>query len=238
MRQRIKFWISIGAITYFLAVIGYSKRAYCLFGEEIPFLIQLITHAIHEVHELQTIVGNGRETIGLLQEMNRGVKDVLKLAETAHVTLPPQVYADARQIATATQKVASLYGRVSENAPLYTRTQYRSGVEGLFMSEDAFQYTSDLDLKGTQIKRAAVTSSQATATRLSAESLGVILHAVNHQSRLEAKQLEIQSTHRIEEAAKEDSRFESFQETHEAIHKDMNGAEFFPLNSYGSGGVP
>ncbi|MGK5083419.1 hypothetical protein WDW37_08930 [Bdellovibrionota bacterium FG-1] len=226
-------WFSIGAITFLIVSLSVPKRAYCLFGEEIPFLIQIITQAIQQVQELQSIIGTGRETLGVLEEMNRGVRDVLRLADTAHLTLPSQVYSDAAQIDSATRKAGLLYGGLSDHSPLYARTHYQSGVEGLFLSEDAFQYSTQLDRQGNQIKNAAVVSNQATATRLTAETLGVILHAVNHQSRLEAKQLEIQSTRHIEEAAKEDSRLESFEQTHDAIQKDMSDAQFSSLNSYG-----
>ena len=179
------------------------------------------------------MIGTGRETLGVLEEMNRGVKDVLRLADTAHVALPPQVYSDAAQIDSATRKASSLYGGPTDRTPLYARTQYQSGVEGLFLSQDAFQYSNQLDRQGNQIKNAAVVSNQATATRLTAETLGVLLHAVNHQNRLQAKGLEIQSTHHIEEAEKEDSRMESFEQTHDAIQKDMSDAQFSPLNSFG-----
>ena len=102
------------------------------------------------------------------------------------------------------------------------------------MSEDAFQYSSFLDDKGTSVKEAAVVSSQATATRLSAETLGVLVHAVSHENRLQAKQLEIQSTNRIEDSAKEQEKLQSFTDTHDAIERDMRDADFSPLNSFGS----
>ncbi len=233
-RKRMLKWASIGGIVFFSAFLVQTRNAYCLFGEDIPFLIQIITQAIAQVRELQTVIGSTQEAASVLDEMNRGVKDVLRLADTAHVPLPAQVYQNARQIDAATQTAASLYGGVSNQTPAYARTQYQSGVEGLFLSEDAFQYSSFLDDKGSQVKNAAILSNQATATRLSAETLGVLLHAVSHENRLQAKQLEIQSTNRIEESAKEDQKLQSFTDTHDAIQKDMKAADFSPLNSFGS----
>ena len=185
MKKRL-YWFSIGAIVFLVTSLT-PKSAFCTFGEDIPFLIQIIAQAIHQVQELNTIIGNGRETLGVLQEMNRGVKDVLRLADSAHVPLPHQVLSEALEINRATEKAGELYGGLRAQSPLYARTQYRSGVEGLSLSQDAFEYSSKLDRQGNQIKNAAVVSNQATATRLTAETLGVLLHAVNHQSRLEAK---------------------------------------------------
>ena len=233
-KRRFIKWISIAGIVFFSTLLIQTRDGYCLFGEDIPFLIQIITQAIAQVKELQSIIGSAQETASVLEEMNRGVKDVLVLANTAHVPLPPQVYENAKQIDAATQLASSLYGNVSDHAPAYTRTQYQSGVEGLFLSEDALSYSSFLDDQGTSVKNAATAANQATATRLSAETLGVLLHAVSHENRLQAKQLEIQSTNRIEDSAKEQEKLESFTATQDAIEQDMRAADFAPLNSFGS----
>ena len=90
-KKRIAKWISIGGIVFFSGLIVQTRNAYCMFGEDIPFLIQIITQAIAQVRELQSIIGSAQETVSVLEEMNRGVKDVLRLADTAHVPLPPEV---------------------------------------------------------------------------------------------------------------------------------------------------
>ena len=190
--------LQIGVIAFLMAFFAKPKPAYGIFGEDIPFLIQLIAHAIHQISQLQSIIGNGKEMVGLLNEMNDGVKQVLLLGETAHAPLPPQTLSEARQIDGAMRRASAMYGVLPGDSPFYARSQYQSGVEGLHLSQDAFDYATFLDRQGGQVKSAAVGSSMATATRLTAESLGVLLHAVSHQSRLQAKQLEIQSTQNIE----------------------------------------
>ena len=233
IKTNMSRWISIGGILFLSVSLFVVRTGRCMFGEDIPFLIQIITQAIAQVRELQSIIGSAQETVGLLEEMNRGVKDVLQLAGTAHLPLPSQVYENARQIDSATQTAQSLFGGISVHSPDFFKTQYQSGVEGLYLSQDAFQYSGFLDRQGTRVKESAVLASQATATRLSAETLGVLLHAVSHQSRIEAKSLEIASSTRIEASSREESQFQSFNETHEAIEKDMKQAEFSSLNSYG-----
>ncbi len=170
--------------------------------------------------------------VGLLNEMNDGVKQVLLLGETAHAPLPPQTLSEARQIDGATRRASAMYGVLPGDSPFYARSQYQSGVEGLHLSQDAFDYATFLDRQGGQVKSAAVGSSMATATRLTAESLGVLLHAVSHQSRLQAKQLEIQSTQNIEGAAKEEARREGFKEAHDAIERNLRNVDLVPLNSF------
>ena len=67
-----------------------------------------------------------------------------------------------------------MYGEINEHSPKATQNNYRTGVEGLFLSQDAFDYANFLDEKGNKVKSAALVASQASATRLTAETLGVL----------------------------------------------------------------
>ena len=214
----------------------YPKKAEAdIWGADVAVLAQILVETIEQVRTMTQILGQSQDTVNILEEMNRGVKDVLRLAGTAHIPLPPQVYASANQINQATETARSLYGVIGNQAPNYTRTNYKSGVEGLYLSEDAFDYSTFLDDQGNKVKSASVEASQATATRLTAETLGVLLHAVSHSNRLEAKQLEFNSTKRIEETSKDNAQYESFVDTQNSIEIDMKNNGFNSLNDVSSG---
>lgn len=236
MRRKAVTWISIAGIAFFGTLLIRTNEAKALFGEDIPFLIQIITQSIQEVSSLMQIIGTTRETVSILEEMNRGVKDVLHLADTAHVTLPPQVYAQAKQIDQATDQAESIYGTLPNTSPRYAQTQYRSGVEGLFISQDAFDYSNFLDDQGRKIKDSAIVASPSAASRLTAESMGVLLQDVNQTNRIQAKSLEMSSMARIEDSAKEDARLQSFSDTHATIEQDMNGTSFSSLPAFDDSG--
>jgi hypothetical protein len=212
-------------------VVAPPKRAEAQFGAELPILINILTQAITQVRNLQLIIGTTRDTVSLLQEMNRGVREVLRLAQTAHVPLPPQVYDMANSIESATREAESVYGGLSGAAPAHTRNGYQSGAEGLFLSQDAFRYSSSLDQAGERIKESAVVASQASATRLTAESIGVLIHAVSHGNRISAKGLELLSTEQLERSAKENGRFESFISSQNQVEDHLRRAPIPQLNS-------
>ena len=48
--------------------------------------------------------------------------------------------------------------------------------------------------------------------------------------RLQAKELELGSTERIESSAKDNARFDSFENTHQHIQDEMTGASMSSLN--------
>lgn len=208
------------------------KVANASFGAEIPILIKILAETIQQVRSLQMIIGTTRETAGVLADMNRGVKDVLRLANTAHVPLPPQVFEAAKTLEQATNEVNRIYGSMPGGAPIAAQRGYQSGTESLYLSQDAFEYSTFLDDKGERIKGSAVLANQASATRLTAESMGVLIHAVSHTNRIEAKSLEILATERLEASSKENAKFESFLTTHADIEKDFRLAPGGELNSF------
>lgn len=222
----------VAAVLAFLIALGPAPKPARadLFGGDVAVLVQILAQAIQQVYKLQQIIGAARETVSILEEMNRGVKEVLRLAETAHVPLPPSVYAQAKTIDQAVWEAKRLYGEVDARAPVSTRTQYRSGVEALSISQDAFDYSTFLDDQGERVKRSAVVANQASATRLTAETLGVILHSISHSNRIQAKGLELQSSDRIEDAAKDNARFNSFINTHQHIEDTLKSSSMSSLN--------
>jgi len=233
MKKKIITWICI-ACTLLGSFLAKPRVVNAdLFGADIPILINILTQTITQVQAITQVLGKARETVSILEEMNRGVKEVLNLAETAHIPLPRQVYESARQIDGAVWEARRSYGDIGDHAPRATKNNYRSGVEGLFLSQDALDYSTMLDDKGNKVKTSALTASQASATRLTAETMGVLLHAVSHTNRLEAKQLEISSTHKLQEASRENAEYESFVETHSLINNDMKKKGLSSLNSIG-----
>lgn len=233
MKKKVITWICIASIA-FLATQSYrAKEARAGWGTEIPFLIKIIAETIRQVQALHAIIVTTRQTVGLLEEMNRGVKEVLRLAQTAHIPLPKQVFEAAKNIDDATNEAKRLYGKLPDGSPIHTRAHFRSGTESLFLSQDAFEYSKFLDGTGERIKSSAIVANQASATRLTAESLGVLLHAVSHSNRIQAKNLEISATNHLAEAAKEGAEFQSFLKTHSAIERGLRNAAFSPLNSFG-----
>lgn len=236
MKRKALTWISIAFILFCALFLRPCRLAQAdLFGGDVAVLSQILVQTIQQLSTMRSILGQARDTASMLEELNRGVKEALRLADTAHVPLPQQVYDQAKSLDQALETAHQVYGVLPESAPHYDQMQYRSGAEGLFLSEDAFDYSTFLDKQGEKIKSSAVVASQPAATRLTAESLGVLLHAVSHSNRLEAKNLEIISTTRIENSAKDAARFNSFIESHQTLEGDLRGASVSPLNSFGLG---
>ena len=223
-------WICIGSIIISLFFLTPHKKARAdLFGGDVAVLTQILVQAINTVTQLRNVLQASRETVGILDEMNRGVKEVLRLAKTAHIPLPPQVYEKAKQLDEAVNTARQFYGVIPERAHAKEKVQYQSGVEALFLSQDAFEYSTFLDNTGESVKSSAIVANQSSATRLTAETLGVVLQAISHSNRIQAKSLEIEATERVENSTREAARYENFLDSHSAFQNQLSSPAFSPL---------
>ncbi len=238
--RKIAQWFCLGGIAiplmFFPPAIKPARAD--IWGADVGVLLQILVQAINTVAQLQAVLKSAKETAAILDEMNRGVKEMLKLAETAHVPLPPQVYEAAKKIEAANMLAQRQYGTISDRAPLKDKNEFQNGVDGLFISQDAFDYSTFLDEKGERVKSSAVVANQASATRLTAETLGVVLHAISHSNRIQAKTLQMESTKRIEESAKSAAQFDNFMDTQAALRSEMDTQGFTPLNSIFDSSAP
>jgi hypothetical protein len=236
MNSRFKYkiaWISIAAVAFGSSLFLPLKRAQAdMWGGDIPLLIQIVVKAVEQIEELQQIISTTRQTVSVLEDMNQGVKEVLRLANTAHIPLPPQVYQQADTIAQAADMARTIYGDPPNDSPISTRTHFQSGTEGLFLSQDAFDYSTFLDQTGENVKASSLGANQAAATRLTAETLGVVVEAISHSNRLQAKSLEISATDRLEKSQKDAAQYDSFIDTNNAIENGFRSYDAPDLNVF------
>jgi hypothetical protein len=91
-----------------------SARA-SIFGEEPAVLVQILANVIKQLTELKSIVDNGKDTLSFLQDINRGINDSLRMAETYGIRIDPGLYKDLREIDQATRAIQELYGAVTDS---------------------------------------------------------------------------------------------------------------------------
>src|ERR1017187_2379118 len=65
-----------------------------LFGGDVAVLVQILYQAIQQLIQLRAILNTGSDTLGLLQDINRGINDSLGLLRTVGVNVDPGLYGD------------------------------------------------------------------------------------------------------------------------------------------------
>ena len=165
-----------------------------MFGGDVVVLTQILAQAIQQLVQLKQIFNEGKDSLDLLRDINRGINDSLNLVRTAYPDVNPGIYRDWDRIEQAINGVQNIYGVVpaSPDATIQRDTD-QNIAEAITLNNSIYKYTRDIDVIGEQIKQYSHAASPGGAQKLTAESLGVILNVMNQGLRAQATGLKIQA---------------------------------------------
>jgi hypothetical protein len=174
-------------------VFGFGARA-DMFGADVSVLLQILQQNIAQLAQLKAILQSGDDTLDLLREINRGINDSLALAHTLGIHVDPGLYAGIDEAGQALDMVEQVYGTVADS-PLATtqRNTDQTVAEAIAFNNDLHEYTQNLDQVGEEIKSYSHQVSPGGAEKLTAESLGVMIHVLNQQIRATGEGLKLQA---------------------------------------------
>ena len=151
-----------------------------LFGADAAILAQILANALQQLAQLQQILRAGSDTLGLLQDINRGINDSLHMAETLGVRIDPGIYRDLQKVDQAMSAVEQIYGAaVDSKDAISQRNTDQTVAEAISFNNELNEYARRLDQIGEEIKRYSYSVSPGGAAKLTAESMGVMIHVLN-----------------------------------------------------------
>ena len=165
-----------------------------LFGGDVVVLGQILVNAIQQLAQLRQILSTGKDNLELLQEINRGIHDSLNLLRTVSPYTDPGLYKDWQRVQDAMANLEKLYGIVVPSKDeRVQRDADQSIAEAISMNNSIYEYTKQIDEIGEAIKQQSHYVSPAGAAKLTAQSLGVMLHVQNEALRAQATGLKLQA---------------------------------------------
>lgn len=175
-------------------ILSPIKSKASIFGEETAVLLQILSNAITQLAQLRMILQESQDSLNLMRDINRGINDSLALAQTLGINLGPRLYAELKKYQDIMGKVESVYGVVVDS-PLaeVQKNSDQAVVEAVSLNNSLYEYTEKLDLIGEEIKRYSHEVSPGGAAKLTAQSLGVMIHVMNQQLRAQATGLKLQA---------------------------------------------
>ena len=185
-----KTWLLSLTFIYFLQ----PTRAYGDFwGGDLPLLTQIIVNTLEQLSKLQTLIGQGKETIDLIRDINRGIRDAMHMIKTDG-TLHPGVLSELQRIEQVIKAVEDLYGRTpkTQSARMQQTTDL-SVAESIHLHNEAFRYADKIDPEAERIKQYARDVNPLGAGKLTAQGIGVMIHVLTQILRTNAAILKIQS---------------------------------------------
>ncbi len=165
-----------------------------MFGGDVAVLIQILSNAIQQLAQLKAILNTGEDTLGLLQDINRGINDSLNLLKTTGLITDPGLYKELQKVQDALQKFKIIYGDVfPSNESTVQRDTDQVVAEAVTLNNAIYNYTKQIDDIGEQVKQFSHSVSPGGAQKLTAQTLGVMLHVMNQSLRAQATGLKVQA---------------------------------------------
>jgi hypothetical protein len=184
-------------IVFFSAVLCFtapiSVRA-DFWGADVAVLAQILQNAILQLSELKAILQSGQDTFGLLQDINRGINDSLRLAERLGIHVDANLYKDLHTVSDAVSLLQNIYGKPVDSPLAQSQQNTDSAVaEALTLNNQIDDYIVKVQKISDDIKDYSHEVSPGGAAKLTAESLGVLIHVSSEQLRAQATGLKLQA---------------------------------------------
>jgi hypothetical protein len=164
-----------------------------LFGADVGVLTSILAEAIQQLSTLQSIVGTGQDTLGLMRDIHKGINDSLDLLKTINPA-DPGTYADWLRAYDAVRKLKQIYGESVDSPEAGIQNDADQSVaEAIALNNSIYQQAEQTDQIGEQVKDYSHTTSPDGAQKLTAQTLGVMIHVLNSSARAQATGLKLQA---------------------------------------------
>ncbi len=165
-----------------------------MWGADIPILLEILANSISQLTQLYEVVNNGNQSLGLMQDINRGINEALGVVRLMQNSPNAGMYGDWTSVDRALRNLQTIYGAVpqSANASIQQNTD-RSVAEAVSLNNSLYTFADDLQRVGLEIDAHSRSTSPKGAARLTAQSLGVVVQAMNQQIRAQATSLKLQA---------------------------------------------
>ena len=165
-----------------------------MFGGDVAVLMQILANALEQLMQLEQLLSNAEDSLGLLKEINKGINDSLQMAQTHGIHIDPGLYQNITTAKSFVDHLNSSYGTVPISIDQDAQRETdQVAADGIAMNTSLYDYANELDQVGEQIKSYSHAVSPGGAAKLTAQSLGVIVHIMNEQLRATATGIKISS---------------------------------------------
>jgi hypothetical protein len=165
-----------------------------LFGGDVAVLTQILANAIQQLAQLKNLLDTGRDNLDLIRDINRGINDSLGLIRTISPNSDPGLYKDWDKVSDALTKLETIYGIAIESKDVKVQQDTDQAVaEAVSLNNTLYKYTKQIDEIGELIKAQSHAVSPGGASKLTAQSLGVMLNLQNEMLRTQATGLKLQA---------------------------------------------
>jgi len=219
-KQILKFILVLGILIPQREASAWSNPA------DTMYLAQLVANALKQLYELQQIVRAGQDSLNLMRDINRGINDSMTAVDSIAPLLDPGLYKELRNVAQIIEHFRRIYGTAARSPDEKTQNDTDQVVaESISLTNSLYEYAKELDQLGERIKSFSHNVSPGGAQKLTAQSLGVMVHIMNQQMRAQGQAMKIQAQAMAIQNKKDKDQTRTYLEQTGTLKKAMKQAD-------------
>lgn len=165
-----------------------------IFGGDVAVLVQILANALQQLAQLQQILGNGTDTLGLMRDINRGLRDGLNIIHMVDPKFSPGLYGDLNNSQRAMDAIQSLYGSVPKTGEArFQSAQDQSVAESVAMVGNTYQFADQADQESKRIFDHSQDVNPQGAAKLTAQSIAILINVTTQVLRTNSMMLKMMS---------------------------------------------
>lgn len=147
-----------------------------LWGGDLPLLASIVTNTMNSLLVLKQIFKTGADTLGLMKEINNGLRNGLEVIRIINPKFNPGLYGSLETAEKVQRAIEDLYGVIPKTSEYRLQeAQDRAVSESIAMNANLFQYADEVDIESKRIIAHAQNVNPQGAAKLTAESLAILI---------------------------------------------------------------
>lgn len=195
-----------------------------LFGGDVAVLIQILAQTIKQLYELQRIVDTGKDSLSLWRDINRGVRDGLRIIQIINPKFNPGLYGGLETTEQVQRAIEDLYGVIPQTSEYRLQeAQDRSVTESISMNGTLFQYADSVDEETKRIIEHSRSVNPQGAAKLTNQSLAILIGVTTQVLRTNSMMLKMMGQNMALSNRKEKLQATQFKTQYEGLSNALGG---------------
>lgn len=189
-----------------------------LFGGDVAVLVQILAQAIQQLYQLKQIFGTAQDTLGLMRDINRGIRDGLAVIRIINPKFNPGLYGGLETAEQVQRAIEDLYGAIPQTSEYRLQeAQDKSVAESISMNGTLFQYADSVDDETKSIIAHSQSANPQGSAKLTNQALAVLIGVTTQVLRTNSMMLKMMGQNMALSNRKEKLQATQFKTQYEGI---------------------
>lgn len=208
-----------------IATLNVPKPAKAdLWGGDVVVLTQILANAIQQLIQLRQILSTGSDTLDLMRDINRGIREGLSVIHMMNPKFNPGLYGNLDTAERVLGVITDLYGKIPQtNEARLQQAQDQSVAESIAMNGTLFRFADQADEESKRIIEHSQAVNPQGAQKLTAQSVAVLIGVTTQVLRTNSMMLKMMGENMALNNRKGKLQAEQFKSQYEGLSTGFKG---------------